>query len=152
MSQENVGPEEDVMTRRRISPDIRALLEQGFSCWNGGDIDLMADDYADDAEVDTTTALPDGRCYKGREEFVRYFHEQWDAWAGFRLEPLDIAAASGGRYVVEVRMTGTGRSSGIEIDQRIGLLYTLRERDGKVARVQMFPSRDAALEAAGLRE
>ena len=43
----------------------------------------MADSYADDAEVDTTTALPDGRRYKGREEFVRYFHEQWDAWAGF---------------------------------------------------------------------
>ena len=49
-------------------------------------------------------------------------------------------------------MTATGRSSGIEIDQRMGLLYTMREQDGKVARVQMFPSRDAALEAAGLSE
>jgi hypothetical protein len=68
------------------------------------------------------------------------------------MEPLDIAAASGERYVVEVRMTGRGRSSGIEIDQRLGLLYTLREQDGKVARVQMFPSRGAALEAAGLAE
>jgi ketosteroid isomerase-like protein len=153
MWQENVGPEEDVMNRRPgVSPDIRAFVDQGFACWNGGDIDLMADSYADDAEVDTTTVLPDGRCYKGREEFVRYFHEQWDAWAGFRMEPLDIAGTSEGRYVVEVRMTATGRSTGIEIDQRLGLIYTLREQDGKVARVQMFPSRDAALEAAGLRE
>jgi ketosteroid isomerase-like protein len=152
MSQENVGPEEDVMTRGPVSPDIKAFVDQGFACWNGGDIDLMADSYADDAEVDTTTALPDGRCYRGREEFLRYFHEQWDAWAGFRIEPLDIAAASEGRYVVEVQMTATGRSTGIEIDQRMGFLYTLREQDGKVARVQMFPSRAAALEAAGLSE
>ncbi|HEY7152160.1 MAG TPA: nuclear transport factor 2 family protein [Solirubrobacterales bacterium] len=135
----------------RELPDVKAFVDQGFACWNGGEIDLMADSYADDAEVDTT-ALLDGRCYKGREEFARYFHEQWDAWIDLRMEPLDISDAGGGRYVVEVRMTGTGRGSGIEIDQRMGLLYTLREPDGKVARVQMFPSRDAALEAAGLPE
>ena len=140
------------MTRRPVSPDVKTLVDEGFSCWNGGEIDLMADDYADDAEVDTTTALPDGRCYKGRDEFVRYFHEQWDAWDHLRMEPLDMADVGGGRYVVEVRLTGMGRSSGIEIDQQMGFLYTLREQDGKVARVQMFPSRDAALEAAGLME
>jgi len=136
----------------QVAPEIKDFFDQGFSCWNGGEIDLMADDYAADAEVDTTTALPDGRCYKGREQVVRFFHEQWDAWAGFHVEPLEIAAAGGGRYVVEVRFTGTGRGSGIEIDQRMGILYTLREQDGKVARCQMFPSRDAALEAAGLSE
>jgi hypothetical protein len=62
MSQENVGPEEDVMTSQPVSPDIKAFVDQGFSCWNGGEIDLMTDSYADDAEVDTTTVLPDGRC------------------------------------------------------------------------------------------
>jgi ketosteroid isomerase-like protein len=146
-------PERDTArAMSQVTPEIKAFVDQGFSCWNGGEIDLMADDYADDAEVDTTTALPDGRCYKGREEFVRFFHEQWDAWDRLRMEPLDVAGAGGGRYVVEVRLTGTGRGSGIEIDQRMGFLYTLREQDGKVARCQMFPSRDAALEAAGLRE
>ena len=136
----------------QVSPEIKNFVDQGFACWNRGEIDLMADGYADDAEVDTTTALPDGRCYKGREEFVRYFHEQWDAWDRLSMEPLDVADVGGGRFVVEVRMTGTGRGSGIEIDQRMGFLYTLGEQDGKVSRVQMFPSRDAALEAAGLSE
>ncbi|MDP9270871.1 MAG: nuclear transport factor 2 family protein [Chloroflexota bacterium] len=140
------------MTRPPVSPDIKTFVDKGFSCWNGGEIDLMAEAYADDAEVDTTTAVPDGRCYKGREEFVRFFHEQWDAWDHLRMDPLDVADVGGGRHVVEVRLTGTGRSSGIEIDQRMGFLYTLRAQDGKVARVQMFPSKDAALEAAGLRE
>jgi ketosteroid isomerase-like protein len=68
------------------------------------------------------------------------------------MEPLGVADVGGGRHVVEVRVTGKGRNSGIEIDQRMGSLYSLREQDGKVARLQMFPSRDAALEAAGLSE
>jgi ketosteroid isomerase-like protein len=134
------------------SAEIKALLEKGLGCWNRGEIDLMADDYADDAEVDTTAALPDGRCYTGREEFVRYFHDLWDAWDRLQMESFDVVDVGGRRYVAEVRLTGKGRSSGIEIDQLAGYLYTLREQDGKVARLQMFPSKDAALEAAGLRE
>jgi ketosteroid isomerase-like protein len=136
----------------QVPPDIKALVGKGFTCWKGGEIDSMVDDYADDAEVDTTGAVADGRCYKGREEFVRHFHDLWDAWDRVRMEPLDVAEVGGGRFLVEVQLTGTGRSSGIEIDQRAGFLYTLHEQDRKAERVQMFPSKDAALEAAGLRE
>jgi ketosteroid isomerase-like protein len=136
------------MAGQPASPEVKALLDQGLSCWNGGEIDLMAEEYADDAEVDTTMALPDGRRYKGREQFGRYFHELWDAWDSLRMEPLNVTDVGGGRYVAEVRTTGKGRNSGIEIDQSMGFLYTMRE-DRKVSRLQMFPSREAALEAAG---
>jgi hypothetical protein len=64
------------------------------------------------------------------------------------MDPLDVLDLGGGRLVVEVRVWGKGRSSGIEIDQRMGFLYTLREEDGKVRRLQMFPNKDAALTAA----
>ena len=53
------------MTRRPVSPDIKAFVDQGFSCWNGGEIDVMADSYAHDAEVDTTTALPEAAATRG---------------------------------------------------------------------------------------
>jgi hypothetical protein len=33
----------------QVPPDIKALVGKGFTCWNGGEIDLMVDDYADDA-------------------------------------------------------------------------------------------------------
>jgi ketosteroid isomerase-like protein len=137
------------VTARPVSREARAFVDQGFACWNGGEIDLMADYYADDAEVDTTSAVPDGRLYRGRAEFLEYFHEMWDAWERLRMEPLDVLDLGEGRFVVEVRMSGKGRSSGIEVDQNLGLVYTMRPEDGKVARVEMFPGRDAALEAAG---
>jgi ketosteroid isomerase-like protein len=151
MSQENVGPEEDAMTGRPVSPGVKVFVDQGFECWNGGEVDLMADYYADDAEVDTSPGFPDGRTFRGREEFLAYFHDVWDAWDRLRMDPLDVLDLGDGRFVVEVRVWGKGRSSGIEIDQPMGFVYDVRA-DGKVARVQMFPSRDAALEAAGLPE
>jgi hypothetical protein len=33
-----------------VSPEIRAFVDHGFECWNGGEIDLMAHDYANDAD------------------------------------------------------------------------------------------------------
>jgi ketosteroid isomerase-like protein len=135
------------MTERAVSPEVRDFVDQGFECWNGGEVDLMADYYADDAEVETSDVFPDGGTYRGREDFLRYFHELWDAWDRLRMDPVDVLDLGDGRFVVEVRVWGKGRSSGIEVDQQMGFIYTVRG-DGKIARVRMLPNRDAALTAA----
>ena len=48
------------------------------------------------------------------------------------------------------RHRGRGRESGIEMDFEV--FYVQRGRDGKLARLEMFFSREQALEAAGLQE
>lgn len=55
---------------------------------------------------------------------------------------------SGGRFVVDVRLWGKGKRSGVEVDQRFAYLYTLRESDDKIVRCQLFMSVDAAMEHA----
>jgi ketosteroid isomerase-like protein len=45
---------------------------------------------------------------------------------------------------------GHGRTSGVEVQGQTGFLYRLR--GGKIVRVELYPSRADALEAAGLRE
>jgi|SRR5215211_1869273 len=45
---------------------------------------------------------------------------------------------------------GHGRASGVEVHGQTGFLYRLR--DGKIVRIELYPSRAEALEAAGLRE
>ena len=138
------------MAVQPASPDVVAQVKEGFECWNGGEIDLMADSYADDAEVDTTQVVPDGRVYRGREDFVRYFHETWDAWERIRMEPLEVIDVGGDRLVVDVKVSGQGRHSGIEVDQRMGYLYSAR--DGLLVRLRMFPTKEAALAAAEQEE
>jgi hypothetical protein len=41
---------------------------------------------------------------------------------------------------------GKGKRSRVEVDQRLALLYTLRESDEKVVRNQLFPTVQAAID------
>jgi hypothetical protein len=84
-------------------------------------------------------------------------------WALAVAEPLfdlirknpDFLAARGmsGRDVVPVveRIRGRGRSSGVDVEMRTYSVYWAAE-DGKLRMRKAFTTREAALEAAGLRE
>jgi ketosteroid isomerase-like protein len=58
--------------------------------------------------------------------------------------------ASADQVLVGTLLRGTGRSTGIEVEQQAFLLWTLR--DGLVARGDVFAEPGPALEAAGLSE
>jgi ketosteroid isomerase-like protein len=49
-----------------------------------------------------------------------------------------------------MRVTATGRASGIPTETRTGNVYDLA--DGKIERIRIFADRAEALEAAGLSE
>jgi ketosteroid isomerase-like protein len=69
-------------------------------------------------------------------------------------EELEVTAEefidAGERVLVTVHHRGRGFGSGIEVEARFYLLYTLR--DGKVVRQDEYAARAEALEAAGLSE
>ena len=48
------------------------------------------------------------------------------------------------------RFGGRAKRSGVHTDQVLGDVFTVR--DGKIVRVREYPSLEAALDAAGLRE
>ena len=103
-----------------------------------------------DAEVEFDVSLrPEGQIYRGRAgvaEAMRVWIGTWEDW---RVDIEDIADA-GDRVLVTLRESGRGKGSGIEIDQRVFGVFTLR--DGKIIRWKAFLDRDQALEAAGLSE
>jgi ketosteroid isomerase-like protein len=93
--------------------------------------------------------LPDGDSYTGRSEF-RSFVEAWEeGFASEHMEAQEIVDA-GERVVVMVHHRGRGKSSGIETEQKFAMVWTLR--DGRAARMDVYPTRAEALEAVGLRE
>ena len=71
-------------------------------------------------------------------------------WEDFRMELVEVLDAGADVYVSTTRHRGHGRESGIEMD--FNVFYVHRLRDGKLARLEMFFSREQALEAAGLSE
>ena len=65
-----------------------------------------------------------------------------------------MAAVTGGDLAALVEIAAKGKSSGLEIEQPVAWLHTFREGTGpgRYLRLQVFKTRAAALEAAGLSE
>ena len=103
-----------------------------------------------DPEFEATTppglaSEPD--TYRGHDGVRRWFGSFDGAMEGVRLEGQEFTAV-GDKVLVETKLLGRGRTTGIETEQRAFLVWTLRE--GMVIGVQTFAERGQALEAAGL--
>jgi ketosteroid isomerase-like protein len=129
-------------------PELIARVSESYEWWNGGEPQLMLNDYAEDAELDISAVFTDMPPIHGHEGMRQQLDAWHDAWEGVRMDPTEIVNLGGGRFVVEVRMWGKGRRSGAEVDQRFAFLYTAREGDHKIVRAQLFPTAQAALNSA----
>ena len=133
---------------RTASPEMAERFKEGFEWWNCGELDLMQDQYAEDAEFDVSAVFTDTPPIRGRDSMRRYWDEMWQTWEGMRMDPLEVFDIGDGRFVVDVRWWGKGLRSGAEIDQRLANLYTVRAVDNKVVRLQLFPTLQAAMDHA----
>jgi ketosteroid isomerase-like protein len=130
------------------SPEIVERLTRAYEFWNCGEPDLMADEYAEDGEVDFSAVFTGMAVCRGHDSIRRQLDEFWETWEGVRMDPLEVFDLGSGQVVVDIRFWGKGRRSGIEVDQRSAFLYKLRESDGKVIRSRLFPTVEAAMDAA----
>jgi ketosteroid isomerase-like protein len=130
------------------SPQVFERFKQGWECWNDGELDLMEAMYAEDGELDMSAVFTGMPRFRGRESMRRQWEELWETWEGLRMDPLEVFDIGGGRFVVDMRLWGRGKRSGVEVDQRCAFLYTVRAADEKVVRCQLFPSVEVATESA----
>lgn len=121
---------------------IKELLRR----FNSGDY-VGAFELIDPAtEWHDPAGIPGGGVHIGHDGVRRWFARWLDAWEEFTAEPQKIIDA-GDQVIVVERMTGTGRQSGLEVDQLVVASYTVR--DGKVVKRLDYPSEEEALAAAG---
>jgi ketosteroid isomerase-like protein len=86
----------------------------------------------------------------GHEELRRFFRRYYEMWETFEDDLQELIDA-GDQVVSVVTSRGRGLASGVDVEWPGNSgVWTLR--DGKVVRVVWFPTRAAALEAAGLPE
>jgi ketosteroid isomerase-like protein len=89
--------------------------------------------------------------YRGRAEARRWFEEALlEVWDSFHVNVKEIIEASDDRILVGVIVTARGGASGVETELHAWQVF--RFAGAKIARRQLFGTRDEALEAAGLRE
>jgi ketosteroid isomerase-like protein len=133
-----------------MSQEMLKLVSAGLDAVNRGDLDAML--QMCDPEIEWIAIpgfLPDSEDYRGRAGVEAWFEKigeslgevHWDA---------DEVVASDGRLMVALRLSATGRASGIEGEFRIFQAWTVR--NDKLIRLESFLSRAEALDAAGLSE
>jgi ketosteroid isomerase-like protein len=87
---------------------------------------------------------------RGLPEMVEAWREWMEPWEVYWTEVEEFVDAGHDQVLVLLRDHGRLRGSDAEVEQPAASLWTLREQ--KIARIDFFPSREQALEAAGLRE
>jgi len=90
------------------------------------------------------------RVYYGHEG-IRELAASWEEnFEEYRLDVERLVALDPDRAVAFVHQRGTIRGSGVEVEQAVAFIAEIR--DDLVARVDVFFSWEAGLEAAGLTE
>lgn len=87
--------------------------------------------------------------YHGHEGVRQFFREWTDALETFHARAEDFIDV-GDCVVVDVRVWARGRGSGVEAEMHQG--HLCRVRNGRLIRIELFETKDRALEAAGLGE
>jgi ketosteroid isomerase-like protein len=133
MSQENV----------EIVKAAAAALRDGHP-WS----DLATSDYTWD--MSTAPGMwPEAQVYRGPEaveRFVREWTQTFDEWNYSVEEEIDC----GEQVILVARERGRIKGTAAEVDGTWAYLSTLR--GGKVAKTQVFFTKEEALEAAGLQD
>ena len=94
--------------------------------------------------------LPDlDSVYMGRDAVIKASRHYWGTWDYYRVEAEEIICA-GPSVVVILRESGRGKGSGAPFERHHPQLWTFRE--GRIIRWESIPSREEALQAAGLSE
>jgi ketosteroid isomerase-like protein len=120
------------------------VLEELYARFNAtGEVDYSRVDP--EVELHSRPDVPDGRVFRGVDGLAEFFAETAKAFDPIRWEPLEFIPE--GRHVlVRAHIVAHGRASGAPIEIDEGQLWTFR--DGRIVRLQAFPTVDEARAAA----
>jgi ketosteroid isomerase-like protein len=109
----------------------------------------LIDYFAPDVEIDMSRRTFNPDIYQGHAGLRRLSREVRDVWDGFWITPERFIDAGERVVVIETRR-GRGRESGVEVEDRSAVIWTVRE--GQVVRMETDLEPKQALKAVGLQE
>ena len=134
-----------------MSQESFAAVQDAYEALAGAGLDQFIEHWSDDLDHRSIRGAPDDRGpIHGRDAMRAYVQDWMDTFDRFSMELVEVIDAGGDKVVAAERFGGRARLSGVETDQIIGGVFTIR--DGKIARGREYISRDHAVEAAGLSE
>jgi ketosteroid isomerase-like protein len=130
-----------------MSEENADALRAAFGMYARGDfspIGMLGDEF----ELVISPEAPDAGTYRG-EEARRWLRAWVASFEGMTIEATEILDA-GDKVFLGMTQRGRPPGSAVSVEGRWWQVSTFRGRE--IVRVEMFPDRAQALEAAGLRE
>lgn len=114
------------------------LVREIYDRFRGGDEEGALALYHPDVEVHDRPEIPDPQVYRGHEGVLSALGASRAEFAGLDIVPEEFVD-DGDRVVVLFRFVGTGRESGVPIEQRLCHVWTVD--DGLVTRMEVRSDR-----------
>ena len=133
-----------------MAEDNLEIVRRGYEAINAGDFEGAFAFFDPKAEIRPGVDVPDfdfEDVYYGPEGFLQFHAKMSEAWDELRWEPEEYLPA-GEDVVVFIRFHGTGKGSGVPVEQAIGHVCTME--GGKLVKHVTYWDRARALEAAGI--
>jgi ketosteroid isomerase-like protein len=125
------------------------IARRAYEQFIAGDMEPVLDLFSPDAKLADSGGLGiEGTAAgtrTGPAGFMRATEETREAFDEYTVEPLEFIDA-GDAVVVDARMSGRGRASGLSVDTRVAHLWVFRE--GKIVRGEVYRTTEEALDAA----
>jgi uncharacterized protein len=135
-----------------MSQENVELLQTGFEILARDGVEALLEYLTGILDPDFEAPAPpelsvEPTTYRGAEGVRRWFESFYEVMDEIRLEPEEFIDA-GDHVVVPLILSAKGQGTGIEVEQRIVQVWTLRS--GRVLRMDTYVDRALALRAAGL--
>ncbi len=123
-------------------------IRTGFELFGDGEFERSLSHLSPEIEWDTSSAVPDGRVFRGREEVLSFWTAVVeDHWAEFRIEPERWI--DGGDVVLMLgHMAARGQGSGVPVEGTWDQVW--RISDGLAVRCENYVDRARAWRESGL--
>ncbi len=132
-----------------MSQENMDVVRRIYDAYARGDFEEPFSYFDPDVEWREPPHSPGAQVYRGPDGARRSMRNWFGAWEDYRLD-LEHLVDAGDAVLAVTRQTVRGKSSGVVIEQRLFVAWTLRDR--KVIRMRMYHDKSEALEAVGLRE
>jgi len=131
-----------------MSQENVELVRRIYDGWSRGDFSVGADLMGPEFEWHQYADAVEPGSHRGAA-IGGAISKIFEIYENFRVKP-DQYLDAGDKVVVTARVQGTGRGSGVELNEPFAFVWTVQ--GGKLAELTLFRDRRKALQAAGLRE
>jgi ketosteroid isomerase-like protein len=121
-----------------------AVVREGIAAFARGDVERVLELVHQDVVSVRAAPLPDPQTYEGIDGLYRMYADWTADFGEFEMDTGEVVDV-GDRVVVEIPQSGRGKVSGAPVRASFWFVFTLV--DGKVARQEVYMSREQAFEA-----